>query len=499
MDFLLYFQNHFKGIFPELFLSLAIFGMLVFGVIYTTSEKYNKLILIRTINWLAIQTLIITIVLIWNNPINDIIIFNDLLIIDDFSNVIKIIVSISSICCILLSFEYLKDEKLYAFEYALILLLAILGIFLIISSYSLISMYLAIELQSLSLYIIAAYKRNTKFSTEAGLKYFILGALASGFLLIGCSLMYGFTGLTSFTDFAKLFGGSLLYNDFYASNGIIIGIVFITIALLFKLAAAPFHMWAPDVYEGAPTSVTAFFAIVPKIAILGLLIRFLSTTLYDLIDYWQEIIFLSAIISIVVAAFAALEQKKLKRFLAYSAIGHTGYILIGVATGTPDGIQASLLYMIIYIITSIGVFSIVLSLRNKVTKTKIKYLSELHNLGNTNPVLAISLTIVLFSMAGIPPLAGFIGKLYIFLAAIESSMYLLAIIGVMTSVIGAVYYIRLIKIMYFEKLRVFNFYQEVDREKSILIALSIFFLVFFFLDPSALLIFAHKHALNLCL
>merc|ERR1712065_86184 len=226
------------------------------------SEKYNKVILVKTINWLAIQTLVITVVLILNNPINNIVIFNDLLIIDDFSNAIKVIVSISSICCILLSFEYLKDEKLYAFEYGLILLLAILGIFLI----------------------------------------------------------YGFTGLTSFSDFAKFFGGSLLYNDFYASSGIII-------AFVFMLAAAPFHMWAPDVYEGAPTSVTAFFAIVPKIAILGLLIRFLSTTLYDLIDYWQEIIFLSAMISIVVAAFAALEQKKMKRFLAYSAIGHTGYIL----------------------------------------------------------------------------------------------------------------------------------------------------------------------------
>jgi NADH-quinone oxidoreductase subunit N len=499
MDFLLFFQNHFKGVFPELFLSIAIFSLLVFGVIYTTSEKYKKLILIKTINWLVIQTLAITVILILNNPINNIIIFNDLLIIDDFSNVIKVIVSISSICCIFLSFEYLKDEKLYAFEYALILLLAILGIFFIISASSLISMYLAIELQSLSLYVIAAYKRNTKFSTEAGLKYFILGALASGFLLIGCSLMYGFTGVTSFANFSKLFGGSLLYNDFFASSGVIIAVVFITIALLFKLAAAPFHMWAPDVYEGAPTSVTAFFAIVPKIAILGLLIRFLSITLYDLIDYWQEIIFFSAIISVVVAALAALEQKKLKRFLAYSAVGHTGYMLIGIAAGTPDGIQASFLYMIIYIITSIGVFGVVLSLRDKVTKNKIKYLSELHNLGNTNPALAISFTIILFSMAGIPPLAGFMGKLYIFLSAMESSMYVLAIIGILTSCIGAVYYIRLIKIMYFEKLRVFTFYQEVNREKSILIALCIFFLVFLFADPSALLLFAHKHALNLCL
>lgn len=498
MNFLLSFQNHFKAFFPEIFLASAICIILVFGVIYTTSIKYNKLILIKTINWFSIQILVFVIILIINNPVNNIIIFNDLLIIDDFSNIVKIIVTISTICCLLLSFEYIKDEKLYAFEYSIMLLLAFLGIFLITSSYNLISLYLAIELQSLALYVMAAFKRNTKFSTEAGLKYFILGALASGLLLIGCSLMYGFTGATSFNDFAKLFGNLALYDN-TISHGVILAIILITIALLFKLAAVPFHMWAPDVYEGAPTIVTAFFAIVPKIAIFSILIRFLSHTFYNLIDYWQDLLFLSAIATMFIATFAALEQKKIKRFLAYSAIGHTGYILIGIISGTPTGIQASLIYLCIYIIMSIGIFSIILSLRNELTNTKIKYLSDLHNLGQTNPLLAISLSIILFSMAGIPPLAGFIGKLYIFLSAIESSMYLLAMIGVTMSVIGSVYYIRLIKIMYFEKVYNYPLFKTMDREKSILISLAIFFIIGFFFNPAPLLILTHKCTMLLCL
>lgn len=498
MDFLILFQNHFKAFFPEIFLSIALSLILIFGVIYTTATVYNRLILIKTINWLSIQTLVITILLIINNPVNNIVIFNDLLIIDDFSNIIKIIVSLSTICCILLSFEYIKDEKLYAFEYSIMLLFAFLGIFLITSSYNLISLYLAIELQSLSLYVMAAFKRNTKFSTEAGLKYFILGALASGLLLIGCSLMYGFTGLTSFNDYANLFGNLSLYDN-TVSHGVILAIILIIVALLFKLAAVPFHMWAPDVYEGAPTIVTAFFAIVPKIAIFGILIRFLSHTFYNLIDYWQDLLFVSAVATMIVATFAALEQKKIKRFLAYSAIGHTGYILIGIISGTPTGIQASLIYLCIYIIMSIGIFSIILSLRNAITNQKIKYLSDLHNLGQTNPLLAISLSIILFSMAGIPPLAGFISKLYIFLSAIESSMYLLAIIGVTTSVIGSVYYIRLIKIMYFEKVYNYTLFKAMDREKSILIALSIFFIIGFFFNPAPLLILTHKCTMLLCL
>lgn len=497
MDFLLLFQNNFKAALPEIFLATAIFAILLFGVIIESSNSKKKSKLIKTINWLSISALTFTLLLVLVNPIENLAIFNNLLIIDDYSNTIKVIVLLSSIACIFLSFEYLKDEKLKAFEYSVLILLAVLGILLLTSAYDLMSLYLAIELQGLSLYILASYKRNTLFSTEAGLKYFILGALSSGLLLIGCSLLYGFTGLTSFHDFAQFFG--TFSSETPVSHGILAGIIFITIGLLFKLAAAPFHMWAPDVYEGAPTSITAFFAIVPKIAVLGVLIRFLSISLYSLIDYWQGLLFITAVASIVVAAFSALEQKKIKRFLAYSAIGHTGYILIGVISGTPEGIQAALIYMIIYIIMSIGVFSVILSLRNEETNKKAKYLSDLHNLGQTSPVLAISLTIILFSMAGIPPLAGFISKLYIFLSAIESSMYLLAIIGVVTSCVGAVYYIRLIKIMYFETPKKERTYKVMDKEKSILISLSVFFILFFFLNPSPLLIMAHKCALNLCL
>jgi NADH-quinone oxidoreductase subunit N len=495
MNLLTLFKNHFTGFLPEIYITIVICLLLIFGVFYTTTIKYNKVILITTMNWLTIHSIMITLLLILNNPINNLIIFNNLLIIDDFSILIKSILCLSTIGCLLLSFEYFKDEKLYAFEYSLMFLLTFFGLFLITSAYSLISLYLAIELQSLTLYVMAAFKRNTKFSTEAGLKYFILGAVASGFLLIGCSLMYGFTGMTSYTDFVLLFNS--MNNN--VSEGIILAILFITIALLFKLAAVPFHMWAPDVYEGAPTIVTAFFAIVPKIAIFSALIRFLNITLYNLINYWQDILYLSAVATLIIATFAALEQKKIKRFLAYSAIGHTGYILIGILTGTPTGIQAAIIYLIIYIIMSIGIFGIILSLRNPITNNKIKYLAELHNLGYNNPLLAMSFAIILFSMAGIPPLAGFISKLYIFLAAIDTSMYLLACLGVAMSVIGSVYYIRLIKIMFFEKTYAYPIFKEMDKEKAILLSLIIFFIIGFFFNPAPLLIFVHKCTMLLCL
>lgn len=492
------FANHFKAVIPELFLTFAIFTLLMYGVIYTTLTKKNNYILIKTINWLAIQTLIITIILFINNPINQLIIFNDLLIIDELSTIVKIITCLTTICCILLANEYIKLEKLNAFEYSILFLLALLGMILIISAYNLLAMYLAIELQSLSLYILAAFKRKTKFSTEAGLKYFILGALSSGLLLFGCSLIYGFSGVISFNDLSLLFGYFLI-NETFISSGVILGVIFILIALLFKLAVAPFHMWAPDVYEGAPTSVTAFFAIVPKIAILTLLIRLFSISLYGLISYWQEILFFTAICSILLAAFAALEQKKIKRFLAYSAIGHIGYILIGLIAGTPEGVQASLIYIIIYIVMSINVFAIILSLRSKTNLLKIKYLSQLHNLGYVHPLLAITFVILLFSMAGIPPLAGFYGKLLLFVSAIDASMYLLAIIGVIASVIGSVYYIRLIKIMYFEKMKSYLFLLDISLERSFLIGISSLFILTFFLYPTPFILLIHKSVLSLCL
>ncbi len=504
MNFLNIFENDFKAIFPEMFLVIAILSLLTFGVIYSTATSYNRPIILNTISWLCIQSIVLTILLIVNNPLSSIVIFKGLLIVDNLTSFIKIVILLSCLACILISLDYLKHEKINAFEYTVLILLATLGMILMVSSYDFLSFYLALELQSLSLYVLAAFQRNSEFSTEAGLKYFVLGAFASGILLFGCSMIYGFTGTTNFGELAKLLTG-ITNTEIISSNGILIGIIFITAALLFKLAAVPFHMWAPDVYEGAPTSVTAFFAIVPKIAIFGVALRLFFYTFYDFIEQWQQIIIMCSIASMIVAALGALYQKKIKRLLAYSAIGHVGYLLIALATGTTLGIQGLLLYMVIYIIMTTAAFTLILSLRKQgdfsdsPREAQIKYITDLTSLSKTNPVLAISFAIVLFSMAGIPPLAGFYSKLYVFFAAMDSNMYMLALVGVLTSVIGCVYYIRLIKIMYFETTPKWTAFEQMDKEKAIITASACFFIVFFFIHPTPIFIATHKAALTLCL
>lgn len=494
MNYLDLFQNDFKLIIPELFLSSSILFLLVAGVLF---NKENTA-LIRNISWLSILTLIITGLLFLNHPYSTDIIFNGMLLINHLTLVIKSVIVLSTIVVLLFSFEYFEDEKITAFEYSILILLAVLGMLLLVSSYDFLALYLAIELQSLALYVLATFKRNSEFSTEAGLKYFILGALSSGVLLFGISLIYGLTGSTNFETINHILIG-LGLNSNENLVGLSIGILFIAVALLFKVAAAPFHMWAPDVYEGSPTIVTAFFAIVPKIGILGLFITIFLETFYGLINQWEHIIIFSAICSMTIGAIGAITQKKIKRLLAYSAIGHIGYMLIGIASATPEGVQSLLLYILVYIIMSINIFSVVLSLYDSNNLIKIKYISELAGLSKVNGILAITLSITVLSMAGIPPLAGFASKFYIFLAAIESSMYVLAIIGVLTSVIAAVYYIRLIKIMYFENPEITVNYKTIDFQKSIILALSLFFILFFMANPSYLLILTHELALNLSL
>jgi proton-translocating NADH-quinone oxidoreductase chain N len=409
-----------------------------------------------------------------------------------------------------------------------------------ISSYDFISMYLTVELQSLCFYVLAASKRNSEFSTEAGLKYFILGAFSSGILLFGCSMIYGFTGITNFGELAKVLTGSqdVILNifstsgassaavllsenstDFYLwsgqSSGIIIGIIFIAVGFLFKLTAAPFHMWAPDVYEGSPTSITAFFSIAPKIAILGVFLRLFLYSFYDFMLPWQKIIIFCSIASMIVGALAAMSQHKIKRLLAYSSIGHIGYILLGLCCASIEGTEALFIYLIIYVIMTINLFAIILSLQelrsggpsvqmsqglsSSISTNHFKYISDLGMLAKTNPILAFTFTCTMFSMAGIPPLAGFCSKFYIFFAALSSSLYLLAFIGVLTSVVSCFYYIRLIKIMYFEKPTKYIVYQPMDKEKSIIIGLTLFFLIFFFFYPSPLFLVAHKVAISLSL
>ena len=523
MNFSIFFENNFKIIFPELFILISICFLLIYGVVYSSINQVNILNFIGTINnykkktpillnnivFLTIYSLIITLFLINNNPIIVMVGFNDTFIYNEFTNLIKISVIISTLCLFVLLGGHYKTNKYFYYEYVILLLLALLGIIGIISANDLITMYLTIEMQSLALYVLAASKKNSEYSSEAGLKYFILGAISSGFILFGSSLIYGFTGTINFELLSKLFSGfSLDYTElnnpilFIVNIGVVYGIIFIISGLLFKLAAAPFHMWSPDVYEGSPSIITTFFVITPKIAIFSILIKLLILVFYDFIDVWQQFIIFSTICSLLVGTFSALPQKRLKRLLAYSSITHVGFMLMGFSAGTVEGIQSLLIYVIGYMIMGLNIWSVLLSLeinkfhnQNYFINKRLNYLSDLSMLHLSNPVLAFTLAIVLFSLAGVPPLFGFFSKLYVICAAVDGFMFNLALIGLLTSVLGAFYYIKLIKIIYFEKIDRYYFFKNIDKEKSILLSISFIIILLFFLYPSPLFLGTHKLAL----
>jgi len=503
-QFLLLFQNDFLPVFPEIFFLTAITFLLMYGVVLSTSKASNYPVLVQNVGHLGILTTFWTFCLLFENPIENAVFFYGCFAIDEFTFFFKSLLLWTTIGALFLSLDYLNQEEMNAFEYIILILLSVWSMLWILSSYDFISMYLAIELQSLCFYVLAASKRNSEFSTEAGLKYFLLGAFSSGILLFGCSMIYGFTGVTQFEDLARILTGLAVGQDFssspsfFASSGILLGIIFLAVGFLFKLTAVPFHMWAPDVYEGSPTSVTAFFALAPKIAILGLFLRLFLECFYDLMIPWQKILLVCSIASMLLGAFAALSQKKLKRLLAFSSIGHIGYILLGMTCGTVEGIQAVLIYLFVYIFMTLNVFAIILSLREQGKEIRVKYISDLERLAQTNPLLALTFTLTLFSLAGIPPLAGFCSKVYLFFAAMSSSLYSLAFVGVLSSVISCFYYIRMIKIMYFEKPTQWHVYQQIDKEKSLLLAISSFFLVFFFFYPSPLFVMTYQIALTFC-
>ncbi len=360
---------------------------------------------------------------------------------DDFAVFAKMLAVLGALLSLVISRSYDEREDMDRFEYPVLVLFATLGMMMMISANDLIALYLGLELQSLALYVLAAFRRDSMRSSEAGLKYFVLGALSSGLLLYGCSLIYGFTGTTSFATLAAELSGE-------AAPGLVVGLVFLIAGLAFKVSAVPFHMWTPDVYEGAPTPVTAFFAVAPKIAALALFVRVLVDPFGGLIGEWRQVIIAISILSMVIGAFAAIAQTNIKRLMAYSSIGHVGYALIGLAAGGVGGVQAILLYLAIYLAMTLGTFACILSMRRK--GTQLEAIAEFSGLGKTRPGLAAAMLIFMFSMAGIPPLAGFFGKLYIFLAAVEAGLYALAILGVVTSVIGAFYYLRIVKVMYFD-------------------------------------------------
>ena len=484
---------------PEIYIFIIINFLIVYAVIYSTSPHLGYPILIRNVTWLGVQILVFALLLNLLNPITGVVAFNNLLIFDSFSILIKSILLLSTIVTLVLALDYSKFENLNCFEYVILMILAVTGMMLVVSSYDLISMYLAIELQSFCMYIIASLKRESEFSTEAGLKYFILGAFSSGLLLFGCSLLYGFTGTTNYQQLFQIFSTIDKTIDIEVSNAIILGVLFILVGMLFKLSAAPFHLWAPDVYEGAPTSVTAFFAIVPKIAILSLVVRLFSYVFYGLLLPWQEVLILCSIISMIIGTLGALWQTKIKRLLAYSGIGHIGYMLIGISTGSIEGIYSTFFYVIIYIIMTVATFSILLSIRKQGNLSKIKYINDLSGLFISNPQLALSFSLIMFSMCGIPPLAGFFSKMFIFISAINMEMYFLAIIGVMTSVVASFYYIRIIKLMFFDSVTRINNLNTISKENSLFLSFCCIFLMSFFLWPTPIALTLHNSVMYLCI
>ena len=370
---------------------------------------------------------------------------------------------------------FITDNKIGKFEYPIIILLSILGMFFMVSSNDIILFYLGLELQSLSLYILASIDRDNLRSSESGIKYFVLSALSSGLLLYGCSLLYGFTGSTNF----DLIADQLIKDN----TGAVFAMVFVLVGLAFKVSAVPFHMWTPDVYEGAPTSITSYFAVVPKVAGLAVLIKFMFIPFSNILSEWQLIIIFISIASMILGAVAAIVQKNIKRLLAYSSIGHVGYALAGVATGVISGYESSIIYISIYVVMNIGAFSCLYLLKKDGEYRE--NISDLSGLSKKQPLLAISFLVILFSLAGIPPLAGFFAKFYVFTAVIEQKMYALAIIGLLTTVISAFYYLRIIKIIYFDDSAIsFDPVKNSVAKLSVLISCAI--LITFFLYPAIL-------------
>ncbi len=463
-------MNNLELILPEIFLSLSIMFLLILGVFKKDSSKL--------IQNLSLIVLLITAVITFNETlgIEEILLFNDSIIIDYLSSFMKIVTLLAAFLVLVISSNYLRTFKIFKIEYPILILSSVLGMLVMISSNDLIVFYMGLELQSLALYVLATFNRDQLKSSEAGLKYFVLSALSSGLLLYGCSLIYGFTGSTNFNFIANQ-----LNSNEYALT---FGIVFILVGLAFKISAVPFHMWAPDVYEGSPTSVTLFFTMVPKIAALTVFIRFLYVPFLNLIDQWQMILIFLSIASMLFGSIAAIGQTNLKRLIAYSSIGHVGYALAGLATGTNDGIQSSVIYITIYILMNLGFFSCLLMMKRN--NEYYEYLEDLSGLSKNHPLLSLSLLIILFSLAGIPPLAGFFAKFYIFKSVLEQSMYFLAIVGLLSTVVAAFYYLRIIKIIYFDKEK-----EKYDTDHSFwlkfsLIASTLLILVYF-IFPSQLI------------
>ncbi len=477
---------NFAAALPELFIAVAALGLLLYGVF--VGERST-----RQVSWLAIAVIVIAALLLVSAPAARAVSFSGMFVSDSFGGFMKILVLLGAGLGILLSLDYNRREEIERFEFPVLILFASVGMMLMISASDLISLYVGLELQSLSLYVLAAFRRDSVKSTEAGLKYFVLGALSSGMLLYGASLVYGFAGSTRFASIAQALAPAA-GDPRLVPLGILFGVVFVVAGLAFKVSAAPFHMWTPDVYEGAPTPVTAFFAIAPKIAATALFVRVMSEPFGPIAQQWQQIIWAIAVLSMIVGAFAAIWQTNIKRMMAYSSIGHVGYALIGLVAGGPTGIGAVALYMAVYLFMNVATFAVILAMRQQ--GRMVEQIEDLSGLSKTHPLVATALAIAMFAMAGIPPLAGFFSKFYIFDAAVRGGVYVLAVVGLVTSVFGAFSYLRIVKLMFFVAPG-----EALDRPiepvlGSVLAAASVFTL-FFFIMPGPLVRAANTAAASL--
>jgi NADH-quinone oxidoreductase subunit N len=464
---------------PELVLAVGAMALLMLGA-YRGGAATTRLV-----TGLSVLLLVVVAVLVLTLPAGKLTTFGGSFIVDDFARFLKVLAIIGSAATLILSAEFLSDPSRRIFEYSILVLLSTLGMMVLISAGDLIMLYLGLELMSLALYVVAASNRDNVKSTEAGLKYFVLGALSSGMLLYGASLIYGFTGTVEFAGIAAAVKTG--------SVGIVFGLVFLLAGLCFKVSAVPFHMWTPDVYEGAPTPITAFFASAPKVAALAVFTRVALTAFPGIVPQWQQIVVFVAIASMALGSFAAIGQKNIKRLMAYSSIGHMGFALVGLAAGTVEGAQGVLVYITIYLAMTLGAFTVILAMKRN--GQPMEQIRDFAGLSRTNPLLAFVFAMLLFSLAGIPPLAGFFAKWYVFVAAIKAGLFTLAVIGVLTSVVGAFYYLTIIKVMYFEEPA--GEIEPMRLELRTVLAVAGIFNIFFFVYPGPLVSVATAAAKSL--
>jgi NADH-quinone oxidoreductase subunit N len=467
------FVKELSYLYPELAIMLGALAALMIGCFSSDSST-------PLINRMSILLFIVSIIFVTIIPSKtEVYLLRDMFVVDGFSSALKILILISAIVVMMIISPAIEDKQTMRFEFGVLYMIAVCGMMLMVSANNLLSLYVSLEMQSLSLYVLASFNRGNLQSSEAGVKYFVLGALASGILLFGVSIVYGFAGTTDFTQIMAQVSTLQISNE--STLGIMFGVVLVVVGLLFKVSAAPFHMWTPDVYQGAPTAVTTFFAALPKLAALGLLARVLVQPFGDLHQGWEDILIIVAVLSMLVGAFGAISQSNFKRLLAYSSIGHVGYILLGIIIGSEEGIKGLMVYMVTYLPATLAAFACLLMLRRN--SVALEEINDFSGLAKVNPRISFILLLSMFSMAGIPPLAGFFGKFYIFRAAVEEGMIILAVIGVLASVVSAFYYLRIVKVMYFEESK----FSALDVESSFMRKAAVVFcaaMLFCFIVPA---------------